>query len=238
MHKLKMMPRSVPDVLPFPLYHGTSSVWRASIIKHGLGGRRIVEELHAVDFCRAALGSLASLPADRQPEILEPTKRIASQQVTEGGFNFRHGGAAYVTPSRSAALRYAGNYLGSEILTECESLYRAVMFSGGGSEPSWLREYPELRSVLRFQGSPMIVRIRGVRAQDLLTEDGRKPDEQLLALLDEWDQAAVLGKGQTPHLTPEEVLDLLQDGFQLCIPYPVSDFDLEEVGREDPMVRG
>jgi hypothetical protein len=104
------MSAGFPEILPFPLFHGTSSIWRASIEAHGLGGRDVIQELHARECFRAIVIHLDNLPSHRRPDeyVLGKLRLLASQAVDEG-LNFRHGGGVYLTPSRQTALSYAHN---------------------------------------------------------------------------------------------------------------------------------
>jgi hypothetical protein len=97
--------RILPAELPFPLYHGTSTIWKDSILKYGLGGKNITKELRAVEFFREAWATLDSLPEHLRPPGSQTVRDLmANQGVSNAGVNFRHGGL-YLTPNRSAAVR-------------------------------------------------------------------------------------------------------------------------------------
>jgi hypothetical protein len=85
---------SVHDVLPFPLYHGTSSIFLPSIRKNGLGGVNPVAQLDVLTSLRhlaaSCKDSCTSDPWwDENKKCIE---KMAQQQVT-AGMNWRHGAA-------------------------------------------------------------------------------------------------------------------------------------------------
>jgi hypothetical protein len=168
---------ALPETLPFPLYHGTSTIWKDSILRYGLGGRKIVEELRALEFFREACARLDSMPEHLRPAgsqiVLD---LIAKQGVSDAGVNFRHN-SLYLTPNRKAALRYAQNSFGSELLTECHSLYKAIVAVGGTA--AWLETYAELMAVFRASEKPLLVRVKQVYCRDLADETGAAPERKL-----------------------------------------------------------
>src|ERR1700675_2209132 len=91
----RSMAYELPRMLPFPLYHGTNTIWRESIGDNGLGGKNIVEELGVVEFLQTAVICLDSLQLCGWPDriLAEQVglRAMALQHVTDGGFNFRHG---------------------------------------------------------------------------------------------------------------------------------------------------
>jgi hypothetical protein len=180
----KLVTASIPEILPFPLYHGTSTIWRESIERHGLGGKRIVEELNAIAFYQRAIGFLESLPADARPPLLWQMELLATQDLTSSG-NFRHGDGVYLTPSRFTALSYARtNAFGSEIVSNCHATYQLILAQL--ERPGWLQEYPELLSVFRMPpGKPMVVAVSDARTCELLEENGTDSFNDLRSLLEQ-----------------------------------------------------
>jgi len=174
----------LPEYVPFPLYHGTSTVWEHSIRMHGLGGRRIIEELHALEFHRRARACLKSVPEGWPVGTVLTMERIEAQSLTGGSFNFRHGGL-YLTPSRQTATRYAvHNPFGSELLTHCHLLYEAHANATEEPIPAWFPEYAELIAVLKNPGNPILIRVSHVRTAELTDESGHTEPRNLGWLLD------------------------------------------------------
>jgi hypothetical protein len=236
------MASELPKVLPFPLYHGTSTLWREWICAHGLGGKNIVGELRAVEFLQEAVALLDSLYRDSWPEkILGEQfglRAMESQQVTGGGFNFRHAGGVYLTPSRSKALQYAlskSNTLGSEIISTCERLYRFLISVEFGSASAWLDSYPQLLSVFqRFgTGSPLIIRIDAVRLEDLLAENASSPSNDVARLLDLLREEEL--KGNKRNWAASEVLEIFGQSanFQATVAFLASELHFEEFSPEE-----
>ena len=179
-------------LLPCPLYHGTSTLWRESIITHGLGGRNILLELRAFQFLEQARSHLAGLPPS---DHLDPVSQLSSdligaQAVTAAGFNFRHGGL-YLTPSRTKAAAYASD-LGSEHLGECRTHRDAILRAENGASPRWWQDHHELLSVLSNPGTPLLVRIDAVHPLELGTSENGGPAEKGIARL--WELAAASEK--------------------------------------------
>jgi hypothetical protein len=155
------MNSSLPELLPFPLYHGTSTIWRQSIEVYGLGGVDVVQELHAIECLKYGISSLRRLSDDKKLlwEI-DQLEILASQTTTRGGFNFRHGGRPYLTPSRSTALRYAkANRFGSEIISECIRIYEEHSIA------DMVEKFPELFSLSK-SGVPLLVTVTRVLTAD------------------------------------------------------------------------
>ncbi len=178
------MSTPLPEYLPFPLYHGTSTLWEQSIRMHGLGGRRILSELRALEFFRRARECLKVVPTDWPVGTELCMVSIEAQSVTTGGFNFRHGGV-YLSPSRQTAVRYAvQNQFGSELLTFCQLLRKAHTNARENAGPRWFEEYTELIEVLEKLGEPIIVRVDRMRSADLMNETGDVELKNLGRLLD------------------------------------------------------
>lgn len=96
--------------VPFPLYHGTSTIFLASIFEAGLGGRNPVAEYRyrAVE-CLDRLMNIADAVFHHSDDW--GVERIGldlmrRQTITGANINFRHGGA-YVTPAERNAVGYA-----------------------------------------------------------------------------------------------------------------------------------
>ena len=121
------------------------------------------------------------MPENVRPEVSQTVlDLIANQAVSEGGFNYRHNGL-YLTPNRSAALRYAHNSFGSELVTECHRLYESIL--ARQAPPAWAEAYMDLAAVFRTSGQPLLIRINDVRCADLADEKGGAADKKITLLL-------------------------------------------------------
>lgn len=248
--------------MPFPLYHGTSTLWQQSIREHGLGGRRIIEEFRALEFHRLAWSCIKSPPADWPVGAAYVMEQINAQSVTKGGFNFRHGGV-YLTPSRLTATHYAiHNPFGSELLTHCHLLYEAILHSPDTSVPEWLEEYSALTAIFKRTAKPMLIRVNRVRADDLRDESGEPSPGNLRWLLNliaeskaeaakELERREALRKAiqagdmesiaslvtlpqRTTTLTEDQIIETLgqQANFEANAVLPPTDLEFEEIRLE------
>ncbi len=244
------------DFLPFPLYHGTSTLWLHSIKEHGLGGRDIVSEFGARQYMEEAVEYLSNLSEDCQPDFwtLDIWNRMALQEVTAGGFNFRHNGL-YVTANRAKALDYAENLLGSELLTECSKVNQ--LLESLPKPLDWPKKYGRLLEL--FQGSyrPLLVRIDLVRPEDLLSEVGSACPEALDVLLARLEEEAAFVRrtevlriavcggdmgavaefiGRRSTYTQETILTMYGPSFQTRVVYPAGNLTFEELSFEEPFL--
>jgi hypothetical protein len=105
-------------VLPFPLFHGTSTVFMSSIGAHGLGGKNITADWRVLDFLRAGMDILDG-HIDRSDPIIELLWKLlqaaTSQRVDH--FNWHHGATYLIAAEFSAAMYARSNPCGSELLT-------------------------------------------------------------------------------------------------------------------------
>jgi len=166
--------------LIIPLYHGTSSLFLSSILEHGLGGRNVIRELGVIEL----LGDVVRLCDDGLPPEpqwllrMDAARRMASQQVTAAGFNFRHGGT-YVSPSPVTAARYAMKESGSEIVCRFLMLYRRIEQQRPDLLRALQRDPSALMSFAAHDHVPLLIELSDVPIQSLRTEQGG-PVEQIL----------------------------------------------------------
>jgi hypothetical protein len=103
---------------PFPLFHGTSSIFLSSIRQHGLGGKDIILEWRVLDFLRAATKILGPHidHSDQEMQLnWKMLQAVVAQRVDH--FNWRHGGTYLVADELKGVMYAASNKYGSEILT-------------------------------------------------------------------------------------------------------------------------
>jgi hypothetical protein len=166
-----------------------------------------------MDFHRDAVAHLDTIPHNGQSEHEKSMRKWINSQDPSGyktsGYNFLYGGGVYLTPSRSTALKYACPF-GSEIVTQCNLLYRSIIEAEGGSQPSWFDSYPELLSVFQCPGKPLIVRVQGTRIRDLSDEYGREPLPRVTYLF------AGLAEGEQKHAKERQRMDALRREAREC----------------------
>ena len=56
---------------------------------------------------------------------IKALEKMVNQEITKGGFNYRHG-TTYLTPNEISGVRYASNSYGSELLSESIKLYKMI----------------------------------------------------------------------------------------------------------------
>lgn len=158
-----------------PLYHGTASVNVVSICENGLGGRNFVEELNLVPFIRKLYAAALELLPDHTPgwpSLRVAIEPIAAQQITGGGFNYRHG-STYLTPSRFSAVRYAqSSPEGSEFLTHAKALLDLIARHDPRRGAQIEETNRAVASRLRQTGDPVVFRAVDVPVSALRSEQG------------------------------------------------------------------
>jgi hypothetical protein len=165
--------------LTFLLYHGTSSLFIESIQTFGLGAKNPIKELGVVAF----LERLYTLCEQLFPEDNEWIQRrivvqpMIRQEVTSGGWNFRHG-SSYLTPSRSSAVGYSlSNPFGSEIISQAYWLYKKIS-STASSELCGI-PVPEssILDLFLSKPEPYLVTVSNVPLESLESENGGPAEE-------------------------------------------------------------
>lgn len=106
------------NTLPFPLYHGTSTIFEDSIKQHGLGGHNLIKEYSVLEFLselEAVANSMIMHDNDWKYGMQYDVSNITGQKVF-GLMNYQHG-QVYLSPNRMTAGFYSQNKYGSEALT-------------------------------------------------------------------------------------------------------------------------
>lgn len=179
-------------IIPFPLFHGTSTSFLPSILTRGLGAFDPVSSANGVR-CLARLLPLADrYLADRETWQVEriSVEYMAKQCVTNGHMNFRHG-STYCSPSEATAVRYAlSNSHGSELLSSCIGLYGQLALTAP-DEVSFLKvEFPEIYSLSLTRPSPILIIMQNVCSSALRTEQGGDAIEQIREIASASDEVA------------------------------------------------
>lgn len=168
--------------LTFPLYHGTSTLFQASIEKHGLGS---VRDSSLFDFgVLEQLAGLLDTPSNRTDwwQINDSAvKAIITQGVSGGGMNFRYDGV-YLSSSRQTARMYAKNPKGSELISHIYMAYEALKSVNPDEANRVLPLGHPLSNLFEHPAKPMLITLHRIKAGALTTEHGSRVDEQLVEM--------------------------------------------------------
>lgn len=160
--------------LTIPLYHGTSDLFYESILKFGLGGRNVIEEMRVIEL----LGRLISicqtnLPNEQQWLVkMQSARSVAQQNVSRGGFNFRHG-SVYLTPSSCVAANYAtSSEYGSEVLGHFMMLWDRLCHRDIKTPEDVANGAQPIIKFCARPKRPILIRLESVPASMLSAENG------------------------------------------------------------------
>ena len=174
-----------PDPLPISLYHGTSSLFLADIVKFGLGGRNPIVDWKVIEFAKAILPLAEEHLAQRPRYMAKVGSFRLMVEQKQGKMNFQHGDT-YLSPSELTAVRYASNKkYGSELLTyTLDFLEELVRLKIEGVATELYQSYPEIFEKLDISPAPLLIRVDAVRTSDLLAEDGSDSAETVKRVCD------------------------------------------------------
>jgi hypothetical protein len=178
------MPLLLDGKFTIPLYHGTNLLFYDSIKQYGLGGRNLIRELRVIELLRELIAICdTSLPTEEDWILrMQCANWVASQDVTTGGFNFRHG-SVYLAATVDKAVRYAvSSEFSSEALAHFMMLWRRLNESRValplsvtvGSQP-----IIEFASGIKV---PLVFQLDGVAVGVLSAEDGGDPNTYVNSL--------------------------------------------------------
>jgi hypothetical protein len=176
------IPLVLNGLLTIPLFHGTSSIFYESILKHGLGGINIIRDLGVIDLL-ARLVQLCDQhlePKDDWELTMFSARQIASQSVADRGWNYRHGGV-YLSPSVGTAARYAANkkYCSSEAIEYFMLLHERLKGEAPTLLTSIARDATALLNLVSRPGVPLVLRLDDVAVDSLRSEHGKEISKSL-----------------------------------------------------------
>lgn len=156
--------RETARMIDLPFYHGGSSHYR-SLLEIGAPIRPWPHKDAALELMRAAWSELQA--RGRQPEWYQ----VGMMKQHSGHANWQHG-ETYVTASRTAAARYAASNgeHGGELLNECAQALALLRQMDAGIAGDLRDRHVDLAPMLAGGGTPLLVRIEGVRIEDLQPE--------------------------------------------------------------------
>lgn len=171
--------------LTLPLYHGTSSFFVPSILRHGLGGA-VPFDPRALQQAIVRLLPIAREHGDQSLQAcLFQFEWMGENAVTDGGASFRYG-HTYLSASRWKAAMYSRNPYGSELVTSLIRLVDILCQVGTTLPPLPPSVVDTLDRLRAGPHEPVLVQADGVAASCLRNEDGGSI-QQALRLL--WDIA-------------------------------------------------
>jgi len=169
------------EVLGFPLYHGTTSIFLDSINELGLGGENICEKYQISEMFTQIVEALKKQNMDSEWWICEGyiCEKMIGGTVTNGGFNFRYGGV-YLTPSLETAKMYAqSNKYGSELVSYFLRSYEELFEHNPALADHIFPSNHPLRDVIALDAAPVVLEISGITKDGLTTEQGEPIEAQL-----------------------------------------------------------
>jgi hypothetical protein len=216
-----------PGIVPFPLYHGSSSHY-LDAFRRGAAPAGWPHKDSAITLFRNVWNALRLLG-------VEPDGYIQYMLDQVGGHsNWQHGDL-YVTPSRHSAVRYAGanaSY-GGELLTECKNALDLLAKSDPRRMTSLLSDTELIADFLNGNGTPILIEITNVCVDDLMPEsanDGSVTETlSELAKLDDRRRDAI---GQQMNFRLKRCCGVVRRVFSLKIDdpyYPLSPYQATEI---------
>src|SRR5690349_20133729 len=94
----------LPDKMPIPLYHGTSSLFLGSILRAGLGGVNPISQWKVLEFAQE-IYPLVEKHLSTQDDFMVKAQTFKFMvEQTSAAWNFQHGDT-YLSPALSTAVR-------------------------------------------------------------------------------------------------------------------------------------
>ncbi|OSZ74620.1 hypothetical protein [Hydrogenophaga sp. IBVHS1] len=171
--------------LPFPLFHGTSTLFLNDIQAGGLGAKNPLLELEIIEFIKLIMPLIDEHLSETDTYLNHRgTFGLMAEQFTSSqGFNFQHG-QTYLSPAKPTAIRYAVNKrYGSELLTYALEFLRMLVEKRLPVVVSELfARFPQVFELLNLSRSPVLIRAERVQMFQVLTERGDDPLPQVRQL--------------------------------------------------------
>jgi hypothetical protein len=203
-----------------PMFHGTSDFFGNKIMAKGLGEANIIDSWRVIELAQKIVSLLDNCKIGKSigEEAFFPVdflRRMANQEITDGGQNFRHG-SVYLSVAKVDALRYAENNKGSEILTTIGEVLDILPPSLLETVSDILDLYPNTRDALTAHHRSVIISAHDVPVIALCNENGGDPFTQI-----EHAQNYVNKFGI------QSIQDLQQCCFELIAPISVQKLTME-----------
>ncbi len=184
LHARKVVKVMLPEVIPFPLYHGTSTAFLEDIRKLGLGAKDPLAEIGLHGFVKDLLPIIdANLKGVAIYEARRQSFGYMAEQKS-AAMNFQHG-QTYLSPSKKTAIRYAvDKRYGSELLSYSLVFLQLLLdLEVPGVASELYQRHPAVFRFLDISPSPMLVRADHVPLDALMTENGKDTVSSIERLL-------------------------------------------------------
>ena len=171
------MPNGITDgnQMLIPMYHGTSRMFLASIEQYGLGAKDPNSKIRSYELFSELLEIMEKQDWFYDENLAEQKwifQMMASQRVTDGGFNFRHGNA-YLSPSILTAAQYASNSrYGSEFLSHTIALLEELEKHDSRLAERVTQGYPDIANLRGAKHEPLLIKAVHVPIANLHAENG------------------------------------------------------------------
>lgn len=164
------------ELMPIPLWHGTSSWFVPGILEHGLGAVDVHAQLRSRAFFQAAWElRLQIAPPEEQQKLREgygfQARAIIDDAVTPGGFNYRYG-SVYCFGMTGRAVHFAARGYGSELVRLGAAWLDEIKTISPDAAASILADYPEMAACLAEDHKPIVVRLDGIERRHVRLDDG------------------------------------------------------------------
>lgn len=163
--------------LSIDLYHGTSTLFLDSIIENGLGGINPVKEWNLLELSKEVYAlSEEYLKETKLFQVSSSSFKCMTEQTSGGSFNYQHGDT-YLSPSKTTAVRYAiGKPYGSEILSYTIDFLKELL----GLDIEYVnadlfRKHQKIFELLDSNPSPLLIQVKNIHVESLLSEQGDDP---------------------------------------------------------------
>ena len=205
--------------LPFPLYHGTSSLFDKSIKEFGLGGFDPIKKWNIIELLKI-LEKLADNTISHIEEwtygLKYPVSLITGQRITNAGNNYQHGDT-YLTPTLRTAMCYSQNKFGSEAISEVFKVVRLLRIHKIQFESEIPNKLSHIFEIEKIDCSPLIYEIKNLPIEYLsMGECG----EDLILQIDQVIQAK-LKYGETHY---EDFVDQTNFRAAKSIPWGIVNY--------------
>lgn len=190
------MSENVNEVVPFPLYHGTSSHFLSSF-RAGATPAPWPHQYDALSLLRRTWTSIQSFGL--KPEWY--VEKVLNQ--TSEHTNWQHG-ELYVTPSKASAVRYAinGAENGGELLTFCREAIDILCSLDSSSADHLLSRNEHIARFLSTSGwPPILVKFDNLLVNQLTPENKSEDVVELLQRLEDENQIEIIGQQTNFRIT-------------------------------------
>jgi len=153
-------------ILPFPLYHGTSSLFTGSLIEKGLGGKDIIKELKVLDFLSELEKLADETLMNNENWIYAPKYSISL--ITSQKNGFQHG-QVYLSPSRHTAGRYSQRIYGSEAISSIFEVIDILRNNKVQISSDLLNRFDSIVQLENLEKKPVLYEISDLPVDYLLT---------------------------------------------------------------------